>query len=113
MSEAPIGPGVSCQAPQRPFSRREKTEDVDMDGVSTAAEDQVSEATRRRVEAAKSYIENMYQEKRQTIQDRYARCVCAVPGSRMHARTLGTRPHTAAPGGIKPPRPSARELHAR
>lgn len=36
---------------------------------------QISEATRKKAEAAKSYIENMYTMQHQNIQERMERCV--------------------------------------
>jgi hypothetical protein len=65
---------------QRPFSinRRKKSELSDMteDSASpTGSPSEISELTKQRVSAAKSYIENMYKAQSQNIQERYARWV--------------------------------------
>ena len=45
----------------------------------------VSEETKKRVAAAKSYIENMYKVQHQNIQERYARHVACKGG--LHGKT--------------------------
>lgn len=42
-------------------------------GAAAGAAAPMSEETRRRVEAAKQYIENMYRSQQQSIQERHAR----------------------------------------
>ena len=47
---------------------------------------QISEATRKKAEAAKSYIENMYTMQHQNIQERMERCVEHLTVFKLHKK---------------------------
>lgn len=66
-------------------------------GSGSGAAVPMSDETKRRVAAAKSYIENMYKVQHQNIQERYARCGAARARERASARRPRPRqPHARA-----------------
>ena len=62
-----------ASAPAKPYQviPRHKPEDAE----HAQSESPLSDDTKRKVDAAKSYIENMYKNQQQNIQERYARYV--------------------------------------
>jgi hypothetical protein len=111
---------------QRPFSiNRRKKSEAAPDGMGEEASsptDSPSEATRQRVSAAKSYIENMYKAQSQNIQERYARFAPArrsQPIARPAAPTMPSRSQQPreqpAPRaiGARPRSPGSRLLRPR
>jgi serine/threonine kinase 38 len=74
MQPAP-GPGAGVAAHNSRFAvarRKPEAGEAGPDGMAVDAA-ALSDETKRRVEAAKSYIENMYKVQYQNIQERYAR----------------------------------------
>lgn len=66
----PTGAGAAPHNSRFTVARRKPEGEA---GAADAGDAELSEETKKRVEAAKSYIENMYKVQYQNIQERYAR----------------------------------------